>query len=201
MKPLDDMLPEETSKEYEPLLALLSHAPRKLAPLTSEEQEQAIARVQARLTLTESSVPHNEDIVEQQVAPVHLHPQRTRAVSPRRKRVLRFVNTLAAILVIGAIIGISLLLFRRQPQTIGSNLSQGYQPGTIYANIGGLEATLRVVPGPYFLSELLPVDITLTNHSHTTYQLEGFPVANPCDQALGSITPRLVQIPLIMPFL
>ena len=199
MKPLDDMLPEETSKEYEPLLALLSQAPCKSATLTPEEQAQAIARVQKRLIQAESKVPQNEGIVEQQNAPVPVSPQRVHAVSPRRRRMLRFINTFAAVLVIGAIIGASLLLFRHQPQTTGGNPSQavnrpivltgspigeGYQPGTVYASRGGLEATLRVMRGPYFLSELLSVDITLTNHSHTTYLLQGVPASVSCEQAL-----------------
>ncbi|MHB8598199.1 MAG: hypothetical protein ACYDER_15460 [Ktedonobacteraceae bacterium] len=200
MKPLDDMLPEEKSKHYEPLLALLSHTPHKSATLTPEEEAQAIARVQERLTRAESKVSHNEDIVEQQVAPVQLPPRRTWLVSPRRRRILSYINTVAAVLVIGAIIGASLLLFRHQSQSTGGSLSQavstpegpigepigqGYQPDTIYASRGGLEATLRIMPGPYFLSELVAVDITLSNHSHTTFLLQGVPTSDPCEQALG----------------
>ncbi len=187
MKPFDDMLPEETSKEYEPLLALLSHAPRQSSTLTPEEQAQVIARVQSRLELVTKGVSQDEDIVAQYSSPAQESAQRTgkRVLSPHRGRILRFINTLAAVLVIGAIIGTSLLLFRHQSQTTGG-LPVGLvgAPGTIYASAGGLEATLHITSGPYFLSELLAVDMTLTNHSHTTFQLEGFPASTPCEPAL-----------------
>jgi hypothetical protein len=39
---------------------------------------------------------------------------------------------------------------------------------------GGLEASLRITSGPYFLSELLGVHITLTNHSNKSFLLQGF---------------------------
>lgn len=120
-------------------------------------------------------------------------------MSPRRGRILRFINTFAAVLVIGAIIGASLLLFRHQPQSTSGNPAQpvstpGVPVGSPIAphlvsvtgvySAGGLEARLTIMAGPYFLSELLVADITLTNHSHTTYQLQGVPKSSPCDQAL-----------------
>ncbi|HVB26147.1 MAG TPA: hypothetical protein VNG51_29680 [Ktedonobacteraceae bacterium] len=198
MNTFDDMLPEEKSKQYEPLLALLSHAAGKLATLTPEEKAQAIARVQERL-LAESTMPQSEDTATQQAEPVQLSSQRTRAVSPRRQRILHYINTFAAILVIGAIIGAALLLFRHQPPTTGGNPPQAVgTPGvlvgspmvphlasvTAVSTAGGVEASLTIIGGPYFLSELLQVDITLTNHSHTTFLLQGVPASNPCDQAI-----------------
>jgi hypothetical protein len=37
---------------------------------------------------------------------------------------------------------------------------------------GGLDATLQVVfPGPFFLRELLPVDVSLTNHTQQEVDL------------------------------
>lgn len=61
MNPFDDMLPEEKSKHYEPLLALLSHASRKPATLTPEEQAQAVARVLERLEVVAKGVAQDED--------------------------------------------------------------------------------------------------------------------------------------------
>lgn len=44
-------------------------------------------------------------------------------------------------------------------------------PGT--ARGGGLELALSIAPGPYFLSELLPARVTLTNHTaHAIWYLE-----------------------------
>jgi hypothetical protein len=45
---------------------------------------------------------------------------------------------------------------------------------TATTEANGLVFTLRVAPGPYFLRELLPVGISLTNHSHTTLYMEGY---------------------------
>jgi hypothetical protein len=40
--------------------------------------------------------------------------------------------------------------------------------------VGGLDATIQVViAGPYFLSELLPVDVSLTNHTQALVRLLG----------------------------
>jgi hypothetical protein len=38
---------------------------------------------------------------------------------------------------------------------------------------GGLSLLMQVTPGPYFLGELLEVDVSLSNHSRTTYTLNG----------------------------
>ena len=46
--------------------------------------------------------------------------------------------------------------------------------------------SVRVPPGPYFLSELLPVDVALSNHSHAPITLGGAAVPDPCGSALGT---------------
>lgn len=50
---------------------------------------------------------------------------------------------------------------------------------------GGLVLSLRVAPGPYFLSELLAVEMTLANNSLTAYTVQGAPTANDCGQTMG----------------
>ena len=52
------------------------------------------------------------------------------------------------------------------------------------ARAGGLQMRIAVQPGPYFLSELLAVQLTLANDSPTTYQVQGLPVPGDCDSAL-----------------
>lgn len=47
---------------------------------------------------------------------------------------------------------------------------------------GGLTYTLSLTPGPYFLRELTIAQLTLTNHSHTTYQIAG---SGDCGQPLS----------------
>lgn len=44
--------------------------------------------------------------------------------------------------------------------------------------------TVRITPGPYFLSELVAVDLLLTNHTHTTFVMEGPERAGICGSAL-----------------
>ncbi|MGZ6388444.1 MAG: hypothetical protein ACXWQZ_04195 [Ktedonobacterales bacterium] len=50
---------------------------------------------------------------------------------------------------------------------------------------GDLVLSLRVAPGPYFLSELLAVEMTLANKSQTAYTVQGAPTTNDCDQTMG----------------
>jgi hypothetical protein len=52
------------------------------------------------------------------------------------------------------------------------------------ARAGGLQMSIAVSPGPYFLSELLEVQLTLANQSQTTYSVEGFLKPNYCASAL-----------------
>ena len=71
------------------------------------------------------------------------------------------------------------------------------------ARAGGLQMRIALPPGPYFLSELLPVQLTLANDSSTTYQVQGSPVAGDCDSALwvessgGGLPTSTVTSPVI----
>jgi hypothetical protein len=42
---------------------------------------------------------------------------------------------------------------------------------TVVSSVGGLEMSLSLTAGPYFLSEMLAVDISLTNHTQNTYEV------------------------------
>ena len=73
-------------------------------------------------------------------------------------------------LVVGIIISASLLLFRPQsrssPLTIAATPIIATPGPTARTQANGLEATIHLVtPGPYFLSELLLVDVSLANHT------------------------------------
>lgn len=74
---------------------------------------------------------------------------------------------------------------------------------TATTEANGLVLTLRVAPGPYFLRELLPVGISLTNHSHTTLYLAGYAGMNRFGAAFqvaqeGGGAPQY-QIPSLQP--
>jgi hypothetical protein len=69
---------------------------------------------------------------------------------------------------------------------------------------GGLQMALRVPPGPYFLSELLPVHVSLHNHSGHAIWYDGYPSPVPGKSALFvTVTggaPPLFDLPWHAPF-
>jgi hypothetical protein len=95
-------------------------------------------------------------------------------------RAKRFLNMVVAILVVGVIIGTAFMLFSNRVVNLSHDISTGEPVGPIRTPVlvqsqnGGLEASLRITSGPYFLSELLGVQITLTNHSNKSFLLDGF---------------------------
>jgi hypothetical protein len=59
-------------------------------------------------------------------------------------------------------------------------------PVAAVVRAGAVTMSVRVPPGPYFLSELLPVDVALSNHSRAPITLGGAAVPSPCGSALGA---------------
>jgi hypothetical protein len=84
------------------------------------------------------------------------------------------VRPLVALSVLALLLGSSCGLVKtppRAPATAGVPTSTA---PALHAQtqVGGLDATLQVViAGPYFLRELLPVDVSLTNHTQLAVQL------------------------------
>ena len=193
MQPSDDRLPVEQMAQYEPILALLRHARQAAPSLTPDEQAHALTRVRTRLSEAEHAgltASQEKDILLplSAIAPDATYSHSANRIITRHTRIMRYINTFAAVLVIGAIIGVSLLLFRHQSQT---SIATPARPSGAYVTVStqahGLSASISITPGPYFLSELLAADITLTNHSQTTYEIAG---ANSCDPTLWlNLTP------------
>nr|MBF6592658.1 hypothetical protein [Ktedonobacterales bacterium] len=85
-----------------------------------------------------------------------------------------------------------LTLIRRSSATLTQlvttqGATQGATQGvglTAHSEAGGLTMTLHLPPGPYFLSELLPVDLSLANHSQAVVEVAGAAQATSCNQAL-----------------
>ncbi len=101
-------------------------------------------------------------------------------------------NMFAGVLVVSLLVLTSLLLFRHYSTAIGSNIPTGKPigmavsaPVLAHTEVNSVETTLSITPGPYFLSELLSVDITLTNHSQHTIMLGGAPAVNTCNGAFS----------------
>jgi hypothetical protein len=165
----DDVLPEERDAQHKELIALLRQTPHTSVAATEKERAETLARVRERLLRIEEGGKLNEDGPGEQVGVLAapLPEQLLFIPSPRReRRVLHFINSLAAVLVVGALIGTALLLFTHRSPASGT-------PVTVRAEAGGLEASMRLTPGPYFLGELLAIDLSLTNHSHTTFLVSG----------------------------
>ncbi len=107
--------------------------------------------------------------------------------SSRMHRFGAVVQTLAAVLIVVALLGASLLLFRhRLVSTVtrpantppiglasASPIGPIGKPITVHTAAHGLEMTMQITPGPYFLSEMLAVNLSLTNHTNTIFLLQG----------------------------
>jgi len=174
MKPFDDMLPEEQEEQHRELITLLHQAYRQSLASTASAQEQAIQRVGERLAMMEDNVALSEETLpgQLQVEQALLREPETVGGKPgRRKRTMHLINTLAAVLVVGLLIGGSIVLFTNRSQSITAGPVGS--PGSVHAEAGGLEMSLSITPGPYFLSELILATMSLTNHSPTTFTLRG----------------------------
>jgi hypothetical protein len=176
----DDMIPEEREERYKQLITLLRRGLREPAAISSPEQSEIVVRVRERLTQADDLASHPEAMPVQQPGQTGSRPRAR--TSSQRGRMLRFVNGLAAVLVVGMLVGASLLLFRsslhqngaRLPKQNGTRLPTDATGPTARAQANGMEAALHLVTaGPYFLSELLSVDVSLTNHTRMTVELLG----------------------------
>ncbi len=138
MKPLDDFLPEET--HHPELIILLQHTSCQPAPITVSEREETIARARERLcSQISGSTVHDQEAPIQLVGPIasSVLPDLDPVKTPRRVRIMRVLNATAAILIVGAIVGASLVLFSRhgapsqvtpsdnRPASTGSGSQQG----------------------------------------------------------------------------
>jgi hypothetical protein len=92
---------------------------------------------------------------------------------------LRLEAGVAVVVVLAMIAG--LLALRARSNSAVASL------GGPFASVeaDGLQMSIAVPQGPYFLSELLEVQMTLANHGLTAYQVQGSPVPSYCDPALS----------------
>ena len=165
----DDVVPEEREQEYTRLLTVLRSASAGRVSIPAGEQRQIIARVRGRLARAPSpSTPPEAGTFSRQQ---HHLPTK------KGKTSAQFVaQLLAAVVVIGLILG-SLVLFRGHPFSSSTALQSTLTPGTgptAQAQADGLEADMHVlIGGPYFLGELLPIDVSFTNHTQRRAELDG----------------------------
>ncbi|GHO68172.1 hypothetical protein KSC_070640 [Ktedonobacter sp. SOSP1-52] len=176
MKPFEDILPEEEGND---LVGLLQQDPHTSLNLTPAEQEQITQRVRERLLqVSPDALPAREYEPGQiLMAPV------LRTPATRRQRLVRLASGLVAVLVVGVIITSALLLFTPQ-RTFVSGPPAGPLT-TTHAQASGFEMTLGITSGPYFIREMLEVNITLTNHTSKTQWVSSPFGINSCGYATG----------------
>lgn len=172
----DDFVPEEHFPAYLPLLRALQAASRQRMPITPAEQTDIVAHVRNRLPQAASADPLADGggVRRPRSFVAHL-PAKSASTSQRLVG-----KVLAALVVVGLILG-AWALFTRFPSTHGTPTSgtpaspplfEAAPTAQVQAN--GLEASLRIlIPGPYFLSELLPIDVSFTNHTSSPAGLGG----------------------------
>lgn len=173
----DDFVPEERAQEYTHLLATLRSSAQQRVSIAAEEQARIIGQVRKRLAQTAftSNPPEVGTIAPQQHLASHLLKR------PGRTFTQFAAQLLAALVVLSLIFG-AWALFRAYPFSHGTSVpSTASTPGpAAQAQSHGLEASMHVlVGGPYFLSELLPIDLSFTNHTQKPAGLDGsLPIAN-----------------------
>jgi hypothetical protein len=166
----DDMIPEENEEQYKQLIPLLRRGFRKSVALSSSESTQIIDQVRERLQQANYQPSQREKTLGQMTS------MPTTSAHGRRRSVRHFLNILAAVLVVSILISTSLILFRSRsnPLTSAATPVTASTGPTARSQANGLEATMHIVtPGPYFLSELLLVDVSLTNHTKALVTLNG----------------------------
>jgi hypothetical protein len=101
-------------------------------------------------------------------------------------------QTVAGVLAVSLLVMASLLLFRHFYPALMGNIPIGKPigapvspPVTVHSEVHGVAITLGMTPGPYFLSELVSVTLTLTNHSQHRVMLGGPPAINTCNGAFN----------------
>jgi RNA polymerase sigma factor (sigma-70 family) len=172
MNGFDEKQLEEKDPEHEELLTLLQHANLDAMFVDPQDQEQTISKVRARLFPTDHEVAQPD---AHEMSELGSLPSNPRA---RHERIVRLVNVIAAVLVVAVLIGSVLLLFGPWSPLRQNHLGSGPPIGPVGApvlfkdvTINGFESAIKITPGPYFLGELLEVDLAITNHTHTTYWL------------------------------
>jgi hypothetical protein len=169
----DDTIPEERQEHYTQLIALLRRGLRGPTAASSVEQSQILARVQERLMQADDVSTQAEDLL--------VRPRLLQAGFPsipsmptRRRRLTHIARDLAAVLVVGILVGATLLMFRSATRPTGVRPPTVSTGPTAVSQVDGLRASIHVVtPGPYFLSELVAVDVSLTNQTGRSIEIDG----------------------------
>ncbi len=204
--PFDDTLPEEGEPQYKELTTLLQQAYSKSVSVTPDRQAQILARVRERLEITDA----DEGVVSQDSIDIAQFGAPPPRAVPRQRRLSRLLTLIAAVLVLVALVVTDLLIFQpRTPSTathptiappvgplgkltiathptIAPPVGPLGKPTTVYTQAGGFDKTLQVTAGPYFLDEMLEVDLSVTNHTQDTLMVTNRFTFRTCPPSFGA---------------
>ncbi len=125
MKPPDDLLPEERDPQYEELITLLQQANHSPMLGDPTQRAQLLSRVRARLMRTALKGSFNEAMpvaADGGLGSPLSKPEAPTGTQRPGEQFVRLLNALAAVLIVGALVGAMLLLLashRREPGTGG----------------------------------------------------------------------------------
>jgi hypothetical protein len=195
---MNDMFPEEQDPQFEELITLLRQIDLTPPLIVSTEREKIIAHARERLFPPDSEASESEGAlapVMPELGSFSSKPKVGADKLHRGSRLIHMVSALAAVLVVAALIGTTLLLFgpwsllQRDHSATAPPIGPEGAPVQIYTGtFSSLAMSLEITPGPYFLGELLEVDLSVTNHSHNAYLLSQPPDSSGCHSLLSVAT-------------
>jgi hypothetical protein len=185
MSQQDDYITEEREARYEQMIASVEKFYGARIPstlLTTAEQTNILANVRERLAEHDikrlESVSH--DNTQRESEPIAMsRAMPVRQVSTRARRIGQTLSACVAVFIAVILIGGGWFFFFRQTASntaIMTNAPVGLvaAPITKTSQANGIEASMQVTAGPYFLGELLEANLSLTNHTQTTLIINGF---------------------------
>lgn len=196
MKPLDDMLPEEQDPQNRELITFLRQVNLSPFAVDPTKRTEVLSRARRRLLQLDPESSFAEETlapVTRELASLLSRPDARKDTRYRSMRLKLLLNVFAAVLVVVALIGTSFLIFGSWPPFQSDRSGTAPSIGPVGASvkiytgtINGFEMSMKITPGPYFLNELLEVDLSITNHSHTSYWL--FSSSGLCSGLLKIVT-------------
>jgi hypothetical protein len=165
-----DLIPEERDARYQPLITALRNTPGGPVILSETEQTAIVARARARLTQRIATARTIEDTPAPRRVPAPRGRAREPYLQPNRLWAAYTVTIALVIALVAVFLNTKMYASTKCAQTCHA-LTTG---PSAQAQVDGLRAALRITtPGPYFLSELVAVDVNVTNKTGRVYTLDG----------------------------
>jgi hypothetical protein len=169
---LDDRIPEEADEEYQQIIALLRQGLSEPQVEPASDQSQILARVREQLMRADDASSEIEEIQVQRQ--VQTRSQPVVNLPWHRSQITRTLRDLAAVLLVGVLVGAALLMFRSAAHSGATRPPIAATGPSASLSVGGMQASIHVVtPGSYFLGELVTIDVSVTNQTSRPVTLTG----------------------------